>query len=135
MENTKVVQNIKHRLNELSNNNVNKDTPDIKQKQIKNTSVSKCILEGISYDIISSNNIAPGIECHLAKYSNGYAVLSDIGNKIDIIKTYDSLNSERMYSRLSEKLADGTPRYLIKIGLNKIIVDVIDGQLKYVMDL
>lgn len=130
----KIVQNIKMHLNESSVDN-SKNITNVETKQNKNTPLVKCIIEGINYDIVASANITSGIECHLAKYNNGYAVLSNSGNNISILKTYDTLRSEKINARLSETLADGTPRYLIKIGLNKFIVDVIEGQLRYVMDL
>ncbi len=134
LESAKVVQNIKQHLDESIINKPKVETK-VEQKQDNNTSIVRCVIEGTKYDVISSAKIDSMIECHLAKYTNGYAILANNGNNISVVKTYDSLNSEKIFARLSETLADGTPRYLIKIGSNKFIVDVLDGQIRYVVDL
>ena len=54
---------------------------------------------------------------------------------MSIIKTYEELRSHRIQARISESSENGTQRYLIRIGLSKILVDLIDNDIKYVMDL
>ena len=73
--------------------------------------------------------------CHLAKKQIGYAVLAYCGDKITKIKYYSEVKSEKIHSRLSETLEDGTLRYLIRIGMSKFIVDVSETDIKYVMEL
>ena len=99
------------------------------------TSTIKCILNGVNYDIVSTSALNNEIGCHLAKSDKNYVVLAYKGTDLSIIKEFDSVTSERMQTRISETLPDGTLRYLVKVGLNKFIVDIEDGQLKYVMDL
>ena len=97
--------------------------------------VSKCICDGKSYAVISSAAFDEGKGCYLVKNETGYAVLGYVGDKLIELKQYPSLKSEKIQARNSEKLPDGTLRYLVRIGLQKFIVDVKDSNIKYVMDL
>ena len=73
--------------------------------------------------------------CHLAKGEEGYVVLGYIGDKIFKIRQYGELKSTKIQSRLSEKLSDNHYRYIVRIGMNKFILDVCDENIEYVMDL
>ena len=95
----------------------------------------KCLLDGNTYDVVSSVALGDNIGCHLAKDSEGYVVLGYFENKLNIIKHYKVLKSEKIQARLSEKLSDGKMRYIIRIGLAKFIADVQDNCISYVMDL
>ncbi|MBE7711608.1 MAG: hypothetical protein E7Z92_05660 [Cyanobacteria bacterium SIG31] len=107
----------------------NIQTPSKKQE------IEKCIVENESYTISSSVNFTKNLGCHLAKNENGYAVLSYVGDKVTKIKHFKTLKSEKIQARLSDKLEDNTLRYIIRIGINKFIVDVKDNSIKYIMDL
>ncbi len=106
-----------------------------KSKETPAQPIMKCVLDGVSYDVLSSSVIKDDIGCYLAKSDKGYAVIAYSGSELKIIKKYDSLNSEKIFARLNERLDDGTQKYIIKIGLNKFIVDINDNQVRYVMDL
>lgn len=129
--------------NEETSNDTQQDTAksskisdsDKKQKNTSSNSELKCIFEGINYDIISSAVLKDDIGCHLAKSNNGYAIFGYNGDTIKILKEFKSLKSEKIFARLSETLSDGTSRYLIKVGLNKLVVDIKGDDVKYVMDL
>ena len=97
--------------------------------------LTKCILEGVSYTIVSSTNMIKNMGCHLAKGEEGYVVLGYIGDKIFKIRQYGELKSTKIQSRLSEKLSDNHYRYIVRIGMNKFILDVCDENIEYVMDL
>lgn len=120
---------------ELKKSNTISKSAKEKQENTITPSIVKCIFEGTNYDILASVPIQANIGCHLAKSANGYAVLSYAGSNIAILKEYDTLKNEKINVRLSETLDDGTPRYIIKAGSNKFIVELRDGQAKYVMDL
>ncbi|MBE7703099.1 MAG: hypothetical protein E7Z89_03500 [Cyanobacteria bacterium SIG28] len=93
------------------------------------------VVGGETYVVVSSVEIDRRKGCHLAKGENGYVVLSYVNKKITVIKKYDALKSEKIQARLSEKISDETSRYLIRIGLNKFVIDVTEDEIKYVMDL
>jgi len=122
----------------LTANNANsnrKTEPAKKNVELTPPILVKCILEGVSYDILSSVAINEKVGCHLAKSSEKYAVLAYKENELAILKEYDTLKSNKINARLSETQPDGIPRYIIRIGTNKFIVDIKDEQVRYVMDL
>jgi hypothetical protein len=126
----------KEKIKEIKQNQVKKSPePQVKKETAPPPTLVKCIYEGVNYDVLSSAAIENDIGCHLAKSDKGYAVFAYKGNDLSIIKEYDSLKSEKIFVRLSETLDDGTPRYIIKAGLNKFIADLKDGNVRYVMDL
>ena len=92
-------------------------------------------MEGESFVVVSSTVLVENKGCYLVKNEKGYAVIGYIGDSLTKIKEYTELKSEKIQSRLSEKLSDGTQRFLIRIGINKFIVDVDSNNIRYVMDL
>ena len=101
----------------------------------KETELIKCILEDETYTVVSVAQFEGGKGCYLAKNSNGYTILGYIGEKLIKIQHYETLKSEKIHTRLSEKLDDGTLRYLVRVGLQKLIVNVTENDIKFVMDL
>ncbi len=110
-------------------------------KPVNNTSearhqnVIKCILEGKSYTILSSVELSGNIGCHLAKNESGYTILGYVGDNLTALKHYDDLKSEKIQARVTDKPDEETLRYIIRIGLNKFMVDIKDNCIIYVMDL
>ena len=103
-------------------------------KQQKTTENSICVVENSSYTVINSVELVENIGCHLAKNGNGYTILGFVGDKITKIKDIQNLKTDKIQARLSEKL-DEISRYIIRAGENKLIVEVKDNNIKYVMDL
>ena len=99
------------------------------------TETIRCILNGSTYTVVSSSQIDEEKGCHLAKNENGYAILGYIGDKLINIKQYDSLKSERINVRMSEKISDEVSRYIVRIGVQKFIVNVTNDNIEFVMDL
>lgn len=95
----------------------------------------KCILEGETYTVVSSVILEGEKGCYLAKNENGYTILGYIGDKLVKIQHYKTLKSEKIHARLSEKLDNNTSRYLVRIGLQKFIVNVTENDINFVMDL
>lgn len=95
----------------------------------------KCMLDGESLTILSSANLIENKGCHLAKGANGYFVLGYVNDKFFKIKTYENLKSEKIQGRQYEVLQNGDVRFIVRIGLNKFIVDVSTDSINYVMDL
>lgn len=114
----------------------NDSTEKVDKKQgVEVSAPSKCILEGESFVVVSSVNLLGNTGCYLAKNDNGYVVIGYNGNKLNKVKTYSTLKSEKIQARLSDKISEETQRFLIRIGMNKFIVDVTNGDVNYVMDL
>ncbi len=114
-----------------------KEAPKVIEN-IENTATpetTKCILDGRTYTIISSAQIDNSKGFYLAKSETGYTILGYIGDRLMKIRYYEALKSEKIHARLSEKLPSGTLRYLVRIGLQKLIVNVKENDIEYVMDL
>lgn len=94
-----------------------------------------CILDGEKYSIISSTNFTDKMGCYLAKNSSGYIIIGFVGDKTFKIKQYEKLNIEKLQSRISEKLDDGTQRYIVRIGIHKFIMNVTSDDMQFVIDL
>lgn len=108
---------------------------EVKEHKIQKEKDIKCILDSQTYTIISSANFDSVAGCHLAKNDAGYVVLGFIGDKVCKIKEYETLKSEKIQARQSDKLPDGSLRYIIRIGISKFIVDFNGSGINYVMDL
>ncbi len=97
----------------------------------------KAVLEynNETYTILSSANFTSDTGCHLVKNKSGYAVFGFVGNKLQKIKQYALLKSEKIQTRLSENLDNNKSRYIVRIGIHKFVVNVSDSDIEYVMDL
>ena len=71
----------------------------------------------------------------MAKNQNGYVVLGHIENNIIKIKSYESLKTENFQIRINRKISDNVVQYLARIGQHKIILNVSDEGMEYLMDL
>lgn len=94
----------------------------------------KCIIDDVSYTVVSDVSFENNKGCYLAKNDSGYVVLGYIGENLVKLKSFQTLKSEKLQARVSETFADGTSRYLVRIGLVKFILDV-KNDIKFVMDL
>ena len=100
------------------------------QSEIKN-----CLVEGEQYSIISTSKLSDKMGCYLAKNDKEYAILGFIGESIFKIKYYETLTSNKLQTRVNEKLDENTTQYLVRIGIHKFIVNVTKDNMEYVMDL
>lgn len=131
-------------MNRLQSARKLRQNSDRKQEEI-NKSINKpvqahiepvmTVFNGKSYAILNSIALNKNIGCHLAKNENGYVIFGYIGDNVINIKQYDDLKSEKMQARLYETFEDNTMRYIIKIGVQKFVVDTKDNNIEFVMDL
>lgn len=115
-------------------NKKQKTVVDHKKTEEQKTEI-KCIIDGKTYNIVNTVEFSENKGCHLAKSENGYTVFGFIGDKFIKLKEFDSLKSERIASRLSEKVSDSVSRYIIRIGLEKFILNVANDNIEYLMAL
>ncbi len=130
----KLLQMIKDIENRRKTKNVNpsvKENVEKKEKPLPEF----CELDGEKYSVVSGSYFTDDMGCYLAKNENGYTIIGFTGEKTFRIKHYEKLNVERMQSRMSEKLEDGTQRYIIRIGIHKFILNVKPDDMEFVMDL
>lgn len=110
--------------------------PAVKQKVARGKHPREYTIDGIKYNIIAIAPFTDKIGCYLStSEQEGYSILGYVGTKIFKIKHYEKLNNSKLQTRMSEKLSDGSVRYIVRIGIHKFILEVSDNKLEYVMDL
>ena len=119
---------------------IKQELPPKQEKPVKKDIATKkpnknCAIGGEIYTIIASTNFTDNTGCYLAKNSSGYYVLGFVDKKTFKIKFYDKLKSERLDSRISDKLDNGALRYIVRIGEHKLIMKANGEKMEYVMDL
>jgi len=115
----------------VQNNNINKN------EAISQRTISKIDSQKTSENIAEkckeltvqhSSNIIKSIECKgitclLMKNDNGYNVIGKTQTGVKYLK------------RINEVKNDGTIQYLIRVSIHKFIIDVINGNMEFIMDL
>ena len=128
-DNTKenIVQNVKPKLKEVTKKEQNKT---IKQEESNK----------LNSKTVTSTNVVKTIECNdvvctLLKNDNGYNIIGKTKNGSKYLKHYDSLKTENIQARVNEVKKDGTVQYLIRVSVHKFVIDVLNGNMEFVMDL
>ncbi len=101
----------------------------------KEEDIKTFIVDNEIFEIVSKSNFTDKLGCYLVKNSNGYAIMGYIGEKVLKLKSYKSLKTEKLQTRVSEKFKDGTIRYIVRVGVHKFILNIKDDNMEYVMDL
>lgn len=94
-----------------------------------------CKVDGKEYKILAQTCFSDKSGCYLIKDLDGYKIVGYVGEDTSIIKTYETLKSENLQSRISVKMPDGTIRYIVRLGLTKFVLNVKNDSMEYVMDL
>ena len=94
-----------------------------------------CIYEGKNYSVISSANFNENMGCYLIKNGDEYKILGFTKDRTFEIKHYDKLKNEKLEARISDKLDDGSIRYIVRIASHKFIMRVEGDKMEYIMDL
>ena len=101
----------------------------------KDNDIKTFILDNEIYQIVSKSSINDKFGCYLVKNNSGYYIMGFVQDKVFKIKSYKQLQNEKLQTRLSEKLNDGTTRYIVRVGIHKFILNVKEDNMEYVMDL
>lgn len=110
------------------------EKPEIKKEKPINAP-EFCILDGERFSILNVSYFTDKMGCYLAKNEQGYCIIGFAGDRVFKVKHYEKLNVEKLQSRVSEKLDDGTLRYIVRIGIHKFIMNVKKDDMEFVMDL
>lgn len=132
---------------EITNNFDNKEEEDNKSQTPANNAIENtdnsagqedaqiCSIDNQTFNIISKSEFDNNSGCYLAQNGDIYVVVGYIGDNTYKIKTYENLRTKKICSRINETLKDGSKQYLVKIGLNKFILNVTDTSMDLVIDL
>ncbi len=110
-------------------------TPNKTKPELQKPIPEFCLLDGERFEIVNASYFTDKMGCYLAKNGNGYCILGFAGDNVFKIKYYEKLDTEKLQSRISERLEDGTMRYIIRIGIHKFILNVKQNDMEFVMDL
>lgn len=94
-----------------------------------------CTIDGIRYNLLDKTEFSESAGCYLAKSKDEYDILGYFDEKVFILKHYETLKSEKIQSRVSGKVDDNITRYIVKLGVNKFILNVSNENMEFVMDL
>ena len=133
-------------LNKIKNIERQRRSKKNAKKEINNATINKkeqekvkapefCILDNEKYSIINTTYFTDRMGCYLAKNDKGYCIVGFAGDSVFKIRYYEKLNTEKLQSRLSEKLEDGSARYIVRLGIHKFILNVKQNDMEVVMDL
>jgi len=113
------------------------ETKIAKKETASSTSIPKeCVVDDVKYQILACSSFDNHVGCYLAtSEQEGYSILGFMGDKIFKIKHYEKIDNSKLQTRISEKLNNGSIRYIVRIGIHKFILDVNDDKMEYVMDL
>ena len=130
------INNIKKRKQEKKNLNKNViSSKSVKENKSNPIYPDFCIIDGEKFSIKNTTNFTDKMGCYLAHSDKGYCILGFAGEKVFKIKYYEKLNTEKLQSRITDKLEDGTVQYIIRIGIHKFIMNVKQDDMEFVMDL
>jgi len=92
-------------------------------------------IEDARFSLINSVKFDNNWQFSLAKNEDKYFVLVKQNGNYKIIKECDTLSNEKFQVRLSEKLEDGSLRYIIRVAPGKFVIEVDESEAHFVMDL
>jgi hypothetical protein len=71
---------------------------------------------------------------YLVNYENFSSLVGHINDDYFVIKKFDDMVSGKIILKQAEKLKDST-RYLVRVGKNKMVVEVSDTSMNRLLDL
>lgn len=101
----------------------------------KKTHPKECTVQNEKFEILSSVNFTDKIGCYLAQNKNELAIIGFTKDKLFKIKSYQQLSNTKIQARINEKFSDGTCQYLVKVGGHKVLLNVHEEGLEFVMEL
>ncbi len=104
-----------------------------KQAEKENKTPKLYNYNGADVELIKAVKCTENSECKIIHSNNKYIILGNINNKDVILKEYTDLKNSNMYVRLNDKF-DKT-KYLVKVGLNKFLIQITNDNMEFVMDL
>ena len=127
------IENIKMRRNLRRQNHIRKERPI--ETLIEYFEKFKCIIENEKFEIIQMVSLKDNTGCYLAKKDKGYSLLGYIDEKIFKIKDFETLKSEKIHLKIQEENPNGTTTFMIRIGIEKFLINQNSDSIQYLMDL
>ena len=93
--------------------------------------------ESTSYDdltMLTEVKLKDNTGLYLVNYDNFSSLVGHINDDYYVIKKFDDIVNDKIFLKETEKLKDAT-RYLVRVGKNKMVVEVSDKSMSRLLDL
>ena len=88
-----------------------------------------------AYTVADSVSFTSDTGLKLIKSEKGLTLFGYSKKGISKIKEFDKVSNSKIMARLSETTQSGTKRYIVKVGINKFVLDFDGSKISFVMDL
>ncbi len=72
---------------------------------------------------------------YLVNFENFSSLIGYIKDEIFVLKTFDEFVNNNIYIKPAEQLSESTYRYIVRIGLYKMVIEVSDKKMSHLIDL
>lgn len=85
--------------------------------------------------VLSKADISETSGLYLVNFENFTSLIGYINEEIFVLKTFDEFVNNEIYTKIAEQLSDKVFRYIVKIGLYKMVIEVSDKKMSHLIDL
>ncbi|MGN1154509.1 MAG: hypothetical protein ACI4S3_10810 [Candidatus Gastranaerophilaceae bacterium] len=72
---------------------------------------------------------------YLVNFENFTSLIGYINDEIFVLKTFDTFVNNHIYIKVAEKLSGHIVRYIVKIGIYKMVIEVTPDKMSHLIDL
>lgn len=85
--------------------------------------------------VLSKADLTETSGFYLVNFENFSSLIGYINEEIFVLKTFDEFVNNEIYVKVAEQLSDKVFRYIVKIGLYKMVIEVTDKKMSHLIDL
>ncbi len=85
--------------------------------------------------VLSKADLTETSGFYLVNFENFSSLIGYINEEIFVLKTFDEFVNNEIYVKVAEQLSDKVLRYIVKIGLYKMVIEVTDKKMSHLIDL
>ena len=85
--------------------------------------------------VLSKVDLTDSSGFYLVNFENFSSLIGYINEEIFVLKTFDVFVNNEIYVKVAEQLSDKIYRYIVKVGLYKMVIEVTDKKMSHLIDL
>ena len=85
--------------------------------------------------VLSKADLTDSSGFYLVNFENFSSLIGYINEEIFVLKTFDVFVNNEIYVKVAEQLSDKIYRYIVKVGLYKMVIEVTDKKMSHLIDL
>ena len=120
--------------NVIQNTNINKDTTTEPVQTTNNSEQTSAQQDDDDLTMLTEAKINDNTGLYLVNYENFSSLVGHINDDYFVIKKFDEIVNGNIILKQTEKLKDAT-RYLVRIGRNKMVIEVTPTSMNRLLDL